>query len=658
MYRTYRKTQQKILVHKEANLKNLLKQSAVCFGTKRNAEEYLHESIIPTMHFQKSLPRLPIPKLEDTTQRYLMSQKPLLTPDKYKTTKEITENFLGYEGRALHAELVEKDKSMKHTSYISAPWFDMYLKYRDSIMLTHNPFVLASDDPNSMDQLTRATKLIYSSLLFKNSLDDNVLEPDVYHLNPKKSDTKLFKRLSSMTPSQLSWYMAYLFKAFPLDMSQYARLFNSTRVPKIGKDKLKTVKNNRQILVIRNGNIFLFDAIKEDGSLVSRDSIHANLLAIKNASNELVSHPLPVLTSEKRDTWAKLREHLEKDGNNKALLHKLDGALFGVFLDDKVCSDEVDAKEIFLHGDGHSRWFDKSFHLALSSNGKMAINFEHAWGDGVAVVRYLNEVCSTSDKDNFQPKENADTVLTVQKLDFQLDDTMKTAIEKAQDVFNERTKQVDINAQKTELFGKNYLKTKKLSPDAVMQLAFQMAYYRQHGKHTATYESCATAAFKHGRTETLRPCTVATVACAEAFESSHQANVEEMQELLQDTSKMHGQLTKEAAMGQGFDRHLFALRYLAEENGRNIDFFNDEAYKNINHIIISTSTVFSPYIQMGGFAPVVADGLGVGYMVTDDWLGCNTTSYPGSPNGAEFVELVMKSLADIHSVLEGRNFKH
>lgn len=71
-----------------------------------------------------------------------------------------------------------------------------------------------------------------------------------------------------MTPSQLSWYMAYLFKAFPLDMSQYARLFNSTRVPKIGKDKLKTVKNNRQILVIRNGNIFLFDAIKEDGERI------------------------------------------------------------------------------------------------------------------------------------------------------------------------------------------------------------------------------------------------------------------------------------------------------------------------------------------------------------------------------------------------------
>lgn len=110
-------------------------------------------------------------------------------------------------------------------------------------------------------------------------------------------------------------------------------------------------------------------------------------------------------------------------------------------------------------------------------------------------------------------------------------------------------------------------------------------------------------------------------------------------------------------LGKGFDRHLFGLRYLAEASGKQVEFFQDNAYKNINHIIISTSTVFSPYIQMGGFAPVVADGLGVGYMVNDDWLGCNASAYPGSPSSAEFVNLVKQSLLDIKSVLDGKNFK-
>ena len=38
------------------------------------------------------------------------------------------------------------------------------------------------------------------------------------------------------------------------------------------------------------------------------------------------------------------------------------------------------------------RWFDKSFSLIFSKDGEAALNFEHSWGDGVAVMRYFNEV--------------------------------------------------------------------------------------------------------------------------------------------------------------------------------------------------------------------------------------------------------------------------
>jgi Choline/Carnitine o-acyltransferase. len=37
-----------------------------------------------------------------------------------------------------------------------------------------------------------------------------------------------------------------------------------------------------------------------------------------------------------------------------------------------------------------------------------------------------------------------------------------------------------------------------------------MAFHKQMGRTVSTYESSSTAAFKHGRTETIRPCTVAT----------------------------------------------------------------------------------------------------------------------------------------------------
>lgn len=41
-------------------------------------------------------------------------------------------------------------------------------------------------------------------------MQKGILEPEVFHLNPKKSDTKLFQNVTRLLPSSLSWYGAYL----------------------------------------------------------------------------------------------------------------------------------------------------------------------------------------------------------------------------------------------------------------------------------------------------------------------------------------------------------------------------------------------------------------------------------------------------------------
>ena len=46
--------------------------------------------------------------------------------------------------------------------------------------------------------------------------------------------------------------------------------------------------------------------------------------------------------------------------------------------------------------------------MILNKGGKAAVNFEHAWGDGVAVLRYFNEVF----KDSTEKRQvHPDTVL-------------------------------------------------------------------------------------------------------------------------------------------------------------------------------------------------------------------------------------------------------
>lgn len=65
--------------------------------------------------------------------------------------------------------------------------------------------------------------------------------------------------------------------------------------------------------------------------------------------------------------------------------------------------------------------------------------------------------------------------------------------------------------------------------------------------------------------------------------------------------------------GQGFDRHLFALRLLAQNNNmKTPDLFTDPAYERINYNILSTSSLTSDDVWLGAFGPVVKDGYGIG----------------------------------------------
>ncbi|NXA48357.1 CPT2 palmitoyltransferase, partial [Nothocercus julius] len=622
--------------------------------------EYLHRSIVPTMHYQKSLPRLPIPKLEDTIRRYLNAQKPLLNDEQFRKTEDLAHQFEKGIGRQLHEQLVAQDNQNKHTSYITGPWFDMYLKAREPVVLNFNAFMSFNPDPKSEynDQLIRATNMTVSAIRFMKTLRDGYLEPEVFHLNPQKSDTKLFKKFIRFVPSSLSWFGAYMVNAYPLDMSQYFRLFNSTRLPKLNRDELYTDEKAKHLLVLRNGNFYVFDLIDKDGNMVKPSEIQAHLKYILSDNSPVPAFPLGYLSSENRDTWALLRKNLLDNGNEEAL-QKVDSALFCLSLDDFSVKDIVHLSHTMLHGDGANRWYDKSFNLIVTKDGTTGVNFEHSWGDGVAVLRFQNEIFKDSTGEpavspQSQPA-SVDSSRAVQRLDFKLNDALKAGITKAKQNFDSSVGTLAVDMIQFQKGGKNLLKQKKVSPDAVAQLAFQMAFLRQYNQTVATYESCSTAAFKHGRTETIRPASIHTKKCSEAFvKEPSKYSTEELQKMIVECSEYHGRLTKEAAMGQGFDRHLFGLRCLALSKGSALpDFYQDQAYARLNHNILSTSTLSSPAVQLGGFGPVVPDGFGIGYGVHNDWIGCNVSSYP-SRNVKEFLQCINKSLEDIFNVLKGK----
>lgn len=72
---------------------------AYCYGFVRNLSQnndyqFIMRSNMPSYYFQKSLPRLPIPKVEKTLERYLAAQRPILTDEEFKVTEDATKKFM------------------------------------------------------------------------------------------------------------------------------------------------------------------------------------------------------------------------------------------------------------------------------------------------------------------------------------------------------------------------------------------------------------------------------------------------------------------------------------------------------------------------------------------------------------------------------------
>ena len=190
------------------------------------------------------------------------------------------------------------------------------------------------------------------------------------------------------------------------------------------------------------------------------------------------------------------------------------------------------------------------------------INFEHLWGDGVAVLRYFQEIFKETTEapyihPHIQPKDSSKQGNVVLLIDFKLDDRIQHGIATVRHNHNTINNLLDMNYLKYEKINKNICKKQRISPDSVMQLGFQLAFFKQHGTCVGTYESSGMAAFRHDRTEAMRPCTMAT------------------KELRMGWTQIQSPFCwwtpgDYGKMGQGFNRHLFglrpSLRHIAQTN--------------------------------------------------------------------------------------------
>ena len=217
------------------------------------------------------LPRIPLPTLAETCDRFLTWCAPLLTPDQLAETTAAVTAFLQGPGPTLHAALAEYDAAPGVHSWLDTFWPYRYLGRRDRIALNANFFFLFEDSNVSETeraQLDRAAHLIAAALEYKRRLDDELIPP-------------------------------VLQRGQPLSMEQNKFLFSSTRIPGPVQDTVRVPYTEqwpgpsryRHIVVFYRGNPFRLDVLDAQDRPYTVDDLRTGLTAVMAAGGAAAPKP-------------------------------------------------------------------------------------------------------------------------------------------------------------------------------------------------------------------------------------------------------------------------------------------------------------------------------------------------------------------------------
>jgi hypothetical protein len=248
------------------------------------------------------------------------------------------------------------------------------------------------------------------------------------------------------------------------------------------------------------------------------------------------------------------------------------------------------------------------------------------------------------------PRRCLVSVVFPKKINFELSDSVRRKIHYAETSLGDEIVSSDTFVLEFTDYGKLFITANRLSPDSFVQMSIMISYYKLYGKIVCAYEPVLSKSFYHGRTEAMRPATLdakrlCEVVCNPLCSSHEKLSV------LRNAVRVHSELVKQCARGKGVDRHLFALKCIAEKNGHPIpDFFNSEAWNVLSHTILSTSNCGNPSLALFGFGPVVPDGLGIGYIIKDTSLHYAICSkHRQTTRYAMTLDVVLKEMAKLLS---------
>eukprot|EP01080_Neovahlkampfia_damariscottae_P000268 gene268-6683_t len=575
----------------------------------------------------KDLPRLPIPELKKTLNKYLDTVECLLTTEEFEQTKKVVEKFSKGKGPELDEELRELAKKAP-TSWLAGFWDTMYMELRCPNPIHVNPAYGFVKDEKRTNYASRGAALTLGIVQFHQKIASGKKETDME-------------------------------RTTPLCMSQYNKLLCATRIPKVGRDILLNLKDSKHVIVIAGNQFYKLDVYEKDGNLKSETTLTGDLKSIYEDSKTRTKAPIGVLTCEDRDVWAVARDHMiEYSKLNKQSLEVIDTAIFALVLENYSPKNRNEYSQMLLHGTGRNRYFDKSFQIIVAQNGDAGINQEHSGYDGHTILFLAQAAMGywTSNTDSIVTSLDQVKTSTVEPLSFELSEKTYADIKSAEKNTDDLFGSVDTFVVDFEDFGKKYATSHKCSPDAFIQIAYQLAYYRLRGQVGSTYESSNTKRFYHGRTGTIRSCSKDSKYFCEQF-TNPTASSKEIYDAFMKACETHVRISNESKNGSGVDRHLYGMQQLAKHNIQKYSNYNmpelytDKAYPTMKTDMLSTSNSSgTPALNLFTFGPTAGEGFGLGYIVENNAFHVACTSFKGE--ASQFGKSLISTLHDIKKIVD------
>ena len=543
------------------------------------------------LRFEESLPRLPVPTLEETAKRYLKSVHALLSPAEFEHTKKAVEAFIqpGSIGQELQKRLVARREDPKHKNWIYEWWNDAaYLTYRAPVVPYVSYFYSPRDDRHRRNPAKRAAAITTAVLEFKKQVDGGSLEPE---------------------------YM----KKLPISMESYQWMFNACRIPAKDRDyPVKYKQEDHKYIVAVRKNQFFKIVTETNGQQLNTTELQKQFECVYEKAEKVA--PIGALTSENRDVWTAARDRLiAANPSNKSALEAIEAASFLVCLDDAAPVTLEERAHQYWHGDGCNRWFDKPLQFIVNDNGTAGFMGEHSMMDGTPTHRlndYVNMLIFNNKLDFSNPSVRSNLPEPT-PIKFHVDKKVHADILKAVNDFESLIGQHELRVLAYQGYGKGLIKKFKTSPDAYVQMLIQLAYHKMYSRNRPTYESAATRRFQQGRTETCRTVSDESVAWCNAM-ADPDVPVDECTRLFREACNAHVTYISDASDGKGVDRHLFGLKKCLKEGEELPELFKDPVYAYSGSWYISSSQLSSEYFNGYGWSQVIDEGFGIAYMINEN----------------------------------------